>query len=1340
MTATVKTPLNIGKIKASLETSKKAYQTRLMARIKSIATSNTSMAALLYREQEQLTIFNELSSIVERYALITNAYSKKLNHESSKLWAEVPDSDKSIELLAVEQDRCIIELADIITKLEKVSGIEFTNPNQDYYFWSTQEGKFQAYHDGGWLTHHANLPGKPLAERANVIAPASAELFSLLFGAVEFKGNSTNISDIKLQSKQDPESKVSHELTQVLFPALTQHPDKEVDCQSLLWASMSKVFAEKAVAAAKARIAQGKKPPVFRLYLPELMTADNNFLSWELPYLRQLQKTAPKIKIEYFRKSQKNKTQWEPCQLDDYLIQAKYDVKGKKLTVKRLREMCQKWKRHANDKNRERELDVNLRVIAGVSSEKSALESYQKAGALQRKEAKFIEEKVKEWDKIWKSHPHYHQRTAALKQYINQTLYNANTVVPNEVSLKDEVLELSDNAKLLLMQKAKQYLQFQLLIDLNKPAPKSSHALGYVIYARNRIALETLINLSWLLSNTEIEDREQKIKDAYNKYCKVAVKHSDKELTYLKKNKSPVVFLEEGMAIKNEVDLLKISNDYPELEKIVQAPSLITEVPQITFQDCLDKFKEGLFEHFDVACGGKYLEFLSNKYYQSHAAVSQELLKQGIDVAMRTYDTAIMNGLDECVSPPVLRCALLAALTLGDSNKIEAVVARMSELDLNINELTYLTGLNFYQLENAKEGKPISYKAQRLIDHPVFNKLKILMSQKASTTVDNNTDLSKQLWNSTYDYRQAISSYSSAQQRSGNIKFGYTLADQVVTNGDIQVFQKLVNDTPIGQLIPTEEELQVLIDLYQGRNESAALYFSNQKKYFYHDNKNLLNLKLSEIEDVDTALSLMSNIVTMNYQAIHDSADFKRVGFRKLDYFINAVNKLLCAKDDVRASEHDTGTSLSIMYGMQIGDCRHHGESMQLFFDVWKNDQMKAALQDNDKSRFDELADKQLRVVDTQGQTADGNFSYGHTYNLLFNKKENNITAYDPFHYSQKPQIVKLKKVNEDLRFEPIDVYTPEVNETGTETKMKPMTYKVAPWSGHKGNGDEKVGTALLGRTGITSDSIYGSIVDRDKRTRTREIVKECFQKEIERSQYESSLKDLYERIVIRGYVNEQVLLASDPKIELAKDDLDLLSTYLMGIDMWQKAPQQSEFAKDIPFKPDVEILKRRNNFFQEVGNIKSQAARKELENIKKDYNERPLSKAEKKLHKALNDKHWDYTTKRTVLDAIVKKISLLQQEGDSSEIIDMCQQLNSLKQRLEVTTDGQKMVIYNKDIRALNFYRGTFSPCRFFYNNFVKNSQYMWLSTMTTTFKEIYKAVDESSNNPEQSVDVPVF
>ena len=65
---------------------------------------------------------------------------------------------------------------------------------------------------------------------------------------------------------------------------------------------------------------------------------------------------------------------------------------------------------------------------------------------------------------------------------------------------------------------------------------------------------------------------------------------------------------------------------------------------------------------------------------------------------------------------------------------------------------------------------------------------------------------------------------------------------------------------------------------------------------------------------------------------------------RDLDFAMKALCSALGDKESAKKASFDSGTSLSVMYAMQVGDCRHHGETTQLLFDIWKRKRMESLL------------------------------------------------------------------------------------------------------------------------------------------------------------------------------------------------------------------------------------------------------------------------------------------------------------------------------------------------------------------------------------------------------------
>ena len=568
-------------------------------------------------------------------------------------------------------------------------------------------------------------------------------------------------------------------------------------------------------------------------------------------------------------------------------------------------------------------------------------------------------------------------------------------------------------------------------------------------------------------------------------------------------------------------------------------------------------------------------------------------------VAKRIYQLVEINGIEECVEPSLLRSAFLAALVLGDRQKIDLAKRRMKAVEMPRTEIGNMANTPCIEAILATNGSLGWRLLENLTESPEFIEIKTSQERNeyASTSATSGTTNAEQEFlRKSYDYRQALSTYYNGIKHGGNIRFGGGLPQQLITKGDINIFTDMLSK-PIAQLVPTQDEINsVLEKARREKNTVAERFFTSALTKLYQIPNGLAvngDTTLNSIKNINDALNAMQLIVSLNFQALSDSYDPDKAGFRELDYAMSALNKSTTDLTAARKAHYDSSTSLSIMYGMRTGDCRHHGESMQLLFDTWKHKKLIDLLpkeqidspseeQTNNNILFNDLCNTQLRTIDTLEENEDSksatgkSFNYDHTFNVLVKpdtRGQISYTVYDAFDLDQGPLQITPQLEKNELLFSTRKISQPSKN----------VRYKLATYAGDKGTPSPDNNLSLLGASGITSKSVLDSIILPKEKQQIHSVFTELAQQGETRRRNQMSLDELYSMFVEKGYTFHNPPKTQQLNPEQQADAKALIDLYIRDKQPTPSSPTHDDarlqpFVAEVMSRPDLlEKLSRKS-------------------------------------------------------------------------------------------------------------------------------------------------------------------
>jgi hypothetical protein len=182
--------------------------------------------------------------------------------------------------------------------------------------------------------------------------------------------------------------------------------------------------------------------------------------------------------------------------------------------------------------------------------------------------------------------------------------------------------------------------------------------------------------------------------------------------------------------------------------------------------------------------------------------------------------------------------------------------------------------------------------------------------------------MSRSLLASSFNYRGVTSNFVGANFIPGNIHRGGQLPDHCVTRSDVREFDEML-DTPLAKFIGEE----------RAREYPPTL---------------------REIYNVDHFLKLTDIIIRQAFATDEDNLEFMQSpGHQVYDERIRALLSLSGAEGKAAG---DSRTNISVIFGLGLGDCRHHAQVKQLLFDVWQKSQMNNCL----RTAYEALNEKDI--------------------------------------------------------------------------------------------------------------------------------------------------------------------------------------------------------------------------------------------------------------------------------------------------------------------------------------------------------------------------------------------
>ncbi len=1128
--------------------------------LRRLARQNLSLSTVnkLQLELHNLHHWNMLTKLLNEYYALSEEKKKLQNQPIDQRTVKFR---KDLGEVNAKIDDITSQFSGCLTAMLNDFAIPFTASEQHFYFWSSDSGENKAYIE-------ADKQGS-----INYVAKASIPLFELLLGPATYDQDT---QEIKFEEKA---GSAKFLLRDILYPDAVSPPTHVPDLQRILWASLSQIFAQKAVEAVEKATT---KPPVLHVYLPCQLNRDSNFWQCELPII-QSARAKKEFEVKYYKYDETQKS-WIATSLEDYKVvrmrpmslatghpvadadqhdgkldvTVKTDHAGKSYLVRAhavsmptLHRVADKWKVFAKDKERSRELSVLLNSICTLGKDHRVKNDYQVHSLKRHQDHELTKLICDKMDEAGRECVERMMAYQTKRHHIKEQLGLLKLTRSTDMDMQRNKMSVS--AQLKLLQAYKRHFQYEEIIDIykstqNKHLRNLPQAKAFYVWACNRASDDLKNECVW--GDTDaISEKIKKIMhllDMAYGICQDRLKtHANDKLFLFEQARN--------LEIRSQLKgiLLDKYHKNPELEAYYQRIVPIKALSSV--KDVFETYSTALLKHNVSAAGSKYMEYYAN-LTESETPSSKELLPQEINggcnvrllqsdddmllperlafqrVAERTYNVILIDGLDECNVPAILRSAFIAAYNMGDEMKLKRVMDRMTRVEMRDNELSYFQQLKVCKFIGTK------MVSVHIGDLPEYHTIAVAQTTLAKTKEAdaNSHDPYVTLMHRSYDYRQSLADNAEGQKRGGNMQYGGSLPQQVISKNDIHIFSKFVSEKTIGELIPSKETIELVMRQAENGVNPVLYDFLNKMLSKYYQGEALPQQKLEQITDVNEVLTIMTDLVALNYKLMSNAADLNIVPYRDLDFAMKALCAVLGDETAARKATYDSGTSLSIMYAMQVGDCRHHAETTQLLFDIWKRKRLESLL--DQPEDFKVLEATQLRTIDTKLDDSVaqlGNFDYAHTFNVLCtpepNAKKNKFVIYDAFILEQDPAAFEFEVVKDQIEFSAKNIY------------RRNTRFQFAPYTGDKGKRAEDVyGLSLQGFNGVSKESVTACIFDEDRKKQTCEQVNVIVKNEKIKTFKTASIEALWEMLVEKG-----IPFIFDNYVAIPPADLDAVSAHL---------------------------------------------------------------------------------------------------------------------------------------------------------------------------------------------------
>lgn len=594
----------------------------------------------------------------------------------------------------------------------------------------------------------------------------------------------------------------------------------------------------------------------------------------------------------------------------------------------------------------------------------------------------------------------------------------------------------------------------------------------------------------------------------------------------------------------------------------------------------LEYFSKGA--KIDSSCGIHKIRMLLE---QSGNVVTDEIKTQ----AIKAYHVAKSNGMDETDNSKIVLNGVLAACISGENKLIQEAIEILQQSKVSQDEIAK------FRVKHAGfvEGAFQDYYG----NHPARDPLSV----------------DEMFQRSTYDYRSAL---LGDRLTGGNLQFGGELTQQLICREGVSIFSKILNE-PMHTILPSVDQLHQMLDdptvtseIREKLNQLIEKYSKPPASDYLDPSK---NMTLHDIDNPKEFIDTLQDVVRAKFNTyvncIEEPHQHCKIPYRDLDYLMKAFNRDLgLSKQAMKHAGYNSSTSLAAMYLLGIGDCRHHAESTQILFDLWKRDKLQEHIEGEDFDAASNLENYRLRVIDCEKKI--GDINAGHTYNILQVRSDAGASTYtvvDSFHPQVDEQQLQLTVIPKDpssrWSHDKLSMVVQE-NTTRLEgnkavSKKEDTVFTSAPYAGDKGRGAflndglhihgyDNIHLSYEQARALYSTSDHGAAFNE----RVREMLRERIQTEKMHSIEMASPMEIIRMSVVGGVLPEYQDIETIPK-----DDFMNALGFVSAIFQDPNTKRSKEMLEAV--FPDLVEDRAHGNFKWQAGEMKQLSGHHNKEEIK---------------------------------------------------------------------------------------------------------------------------------------------
>ena len=313
------------------------------------------------------------------------------------------------------------------------------------------------------------------------------------------------------------------------------------------------------------------------------------------------------------------------------------------------------------------------------------------------------------------------------------------------------------------------------------------------------------------------------------------------------------------------------------------------------------------------------------------------------NIARMVHMSCMRDGLRDTMDYWCAATALEAATITGDTDQdiINDAIARITDMDIETWQLeSTLSKIKSTKEAIEAQGRDASFfditieKMAGAITKIEFEAQSNPNQEKTAPPIatQDQTSVAEKIDDMSYGYRGLASNFIGQHFVSGNFKFVGQLPDHSLTRTDWQNF-KSVLDLPLRQVTGADSD-ETLLDVTDSRTFMA------------HCDSLIRRVFLTRERQLEDLLS---------------------PGHDRYDETVNALIDLSgIPKDAESRLLADSRTNISTIFGLGLGDCRHHAQTKQILFDIWQ----KIRINNHLRTAYEALEEQDFTLYGHQMEAA----------------------------------------------------------------------------------------------------------------------------------------------------------------------------------------------------------------------------------------------------------------------------------------------------------------------------------------------------------------------------------